>query len=79
MHSHAGGGLSGGVLVGAMWSYAATVLYPAQALKRAGLAAETVIGEEPEGVPRKGLGAYFSLRQESPARCRSRCCSAPAG
>jgi len=66
MHSHAGGGLSGGMLVGAMWSYAATVLYPAQALKRAGLAAETVIGEEPEGVPRKGLGAYFSRRQESP-------------
>jgi SAM-dependent methyltransferase len=66
MHSHAGGGLSGGALVGAMWSYAATVLYPAQALKRAGLAAETVIGEEPEGLPRKGLGPYFSLRHESP-------------
>ncbi|MFL6020570.1 MAG: class I SAM-dependent methyltransferase [Gaiellaceae bacterium] len=65
MHSHAGGG-SEGVLVGAMWSYAATVLYPAQALKRAGFAPETVLGEEPEGLPRKGLGPYFSRKHKEP-------------
>jgi ubiquinone/menaquinone biosynthesis C-methylase UbiE len=65
MHSHAGGG-SEGVLVGAMWSYAATVLYPAQALKRAGFAPETVLGEEPQGLPRKGLGPYFSRKHKEP-------------
>jgi SAM-dependent methyltransferase len=66
MHSHGGGATSGGALAGAMWSYAAGVLYPAQALKRAGLVAETVAGDEPERVPRKGLGPYFSLRHDRP-------------
>ena len=64
-HSHAGGSAQG-VLVGAMWSYAANVLRPAQVLKRRGLLDTEVVGEEPTGVPRKGLGAYFSRRSEQP-------------
>jgi ubiquinone/menaquinone biosynthesis C-methylase UbiE len=66
MHTHGAGAASGGVLAGAMWSYAATVLYPAQALKRAGVVPESVVGDEPERVPRKGLGPYFSLRHDGP-------------
>ena len=66
MHAHRDDAASGGVLVGAMWSYTANVLYPAQALKRAGLAEEEVLGDEPEGLPRRGLGPYFSRRHERP-------------
>ncbi len=56
-----------GVLVGAMWSYAAGVLYPAQALKRAGVpVASRVLGDDPEGLPLRGLGPYFSARQDDP-------------
>jgi SAM-dependent methyltransferase len=66
MHDHAGNGASGGVLVGAMWSYAASVLYPAQALKRAGLVPEEVIGEVPQGLPRRGLGPLFSRKHDGP-------------
>jgi ubiquinone/menaquinone biosynthesis C-methylase UbiE len=54
------------LLAGAMWAYAANVLYPAQALKRLGVVHEEVIGDEPEGVPRKGLGPYFSRRHRDP-------------
>jgi ubiquinone/menaquinone biosynthesis C-methylase UbiE len=64
-HSH-GGGSAQGVLVGAMWSYAANVLRPAQALKQRGLLETEVHGDEPLGLPRKGLGAYFSTRHEAP-------------
>jgi SAM-dependent methyltransferase len=66
MHDHGGGGAPQGVLVSAMWTYAATVLYPARALKRAGLGGETILGDEPEGLPRKGLGPYFSRRHAEP-------------
>jgi SAM-dependent methyltransferase len=66
MHDHGGGGAPQGVLVSAMWTYAATVLYPARALKQAGVGAETVLGDEPEGLPRKGLGPYFSRRYPEP-------------
>lgn len=66
MHSHAENAFGGGVLVSAMWSYAANVLYPAQALKRAGLSTTEVVGDEPEGLPRRGLGPYFSLRHGQP-------------
>lgn len=62
----AGGGRAQGVLVGAMWAYAANVLRPAQALKRLGVIEEEVQGDEPEGVPRKGLGPYFSPRHDAP-------------
>jgi SAM-dependent methyltransferase len=65
-HQHAHEGGAQGVLVAAMWTYAATVLYPAQALKRAGVVRERVLGDEPEGLPRKGLGPYFSARHEKP-------------
>jgi SAM-dependent methyltransferase len=65
MHVH-GEGASGGVLVAAMWSYAASVLYPAQALKRAGLVPEEVLGDPPEGLPRRGLGPLFSRKLTEP-------------
>jgi SAM-dependent methyltransferase len=58
---------AGAYLVGAMWWYAANVLYPAQALKRAGLPISSrVVGEEPHKLDRSGLGAYFSLRHDKP-------------
>jgi ubiquinone/menaquinone biosynthesis C-methylase UbiE len=49
-----------------MWSYAAAVLYPAQALKRAGLYAETRSGEFPQRINRSGLGPLFSRRYPRP-------------
>src|SRR5262245_22785740 len=62
-----GGDPAAGVLVAAMWSYASSVLYPAQALKRAGvlpgLARE---GDLPEPVTRRGLGPRFSRRYDAP-------------
>ncbi len=57
----------GALLAGAMWSYAASVLYPAQALKRAGLPVSgAVLGDEPVGLPRRGLGPRFSRRHDRP-------------
>jgi ubiquinone/menaquinone biosynthesis C-methylase UbiE len=59
--------LAGAYLVGAMWWYAANVLRPAQALKRAGLPISSrVVGDEPHKLERAGLGAYFSLRHDQP-------------
>jgi hypothetical protein len=50
-----------------MWSYAATVLYPAQALKRAGVSIGAgAIGDETTGLPRRGLGPHFSRRYDRP-------------
>ena len=44
-----------------MWSYAATVLYPAQMWKRLGLTVTMpLVGDEPEILSRPGLGPRFS-------------------
>jgi SAM-dependent methyltransferase len=57
----------GAVLVGALWSYAAAVLYPARVLKGAGLdLAGAVLGELPEPRPRPGLGPRFSSTHTEP-------------
>jgi ubiquinone/menaquinone biosynthesis C-methylase UbiE len=48
------------MLVGAMWSYAANVLYPAQALRRAGLLQRSVVGEIPVRAHANGSGPLFS-------------------
>jgi len=64
-HTH-GGALAEGVLVAAMWSYAATVLYPCQALRRAGLVKRQITGELPVPSGRIGLGALFSRRYPEP-------------
>jgi SAM-dependent methyltransferase len=59
--------IASGFLAGAMWWYAANVLYPAQALKRAGIPiADGVIGEGPKKENRRGLGPYFSRRHTEP-------------
>ena len=59
--------VGGALLAGAMWTYAASVLYPTQALKRAGVpVSRTVVGDEPTGLPRRGLGPRFSLRHDRP-------------
>jgi ubiquinone/menaquinone biosynthesis C-methylase UbiE len=56
-----------GVLVGAMWSYAATVLQPAQALKRAGMLPGLVReGDFPLLSERAGLGPRFAPRHPAP-------------
>lgn len=58
---------AGAYLVGAMWWYAANVLRPARALKRAGVPLSSrVIGDEPEVLDRRGLGPHFSLRHDAP-------------
>ncbi|MBV8200761.1 MAG: class I SAM-dependent methyltransferase [Acidobacteria bacterium] len=50
-----------------MWSYAAQVLQPAQALKRAGLLpAPPVLGEPPQAISERGLGPWFSRRWKRP-------------
>ena len=52
---------AGGFLVSAMWSYANTVLRPAQALKRAGFTVVSPpVGEMPLKLDRPGLGPKFS-------------------
>jgi SAM-dependent methyltransferase len=70
-HAHGGhapgGAAAEGVLVGAMWSWASSVLYPTQALRRAGLAPAPVpIGDTPELVPARGLGPRFSREHPQP-------------
>jgi ubiquinone/menaquinone biosynthesis C-methylase UbiE len=56
-----------GVLVSAMWSYAATVLQPSQALKRAGLLRGLGrTGDLPVVVERSGLGPRFSRQHPTP-------------
>jgi SAM-dependent methyltransferase len=73
MSGHHGGGAPGGIfaegiLAASMWSYAANVLVPTQALRRAGLLPRPVpAGDLPEGlVGRKGLGPYFSRLHDRP-------------
>ncbi len=59
--------VAGAYLVGAMWWYAANVLYPVQALKRSGVpVSSTVIGEEPVKLERPGFGALFSIQYPEP-------------
>ncbi len=67
-HGHApGGAFAEGMLVSAMWSYAANVLYPAQAARRAGLLPPaTPIGELPIPLDRPGLGRRFSGPRVTP-------------
>jgi SAM-dependent methyltransferase len=50
-----------------MWWYAAQVLYPVQALKRAGvpIAAQS-IGDAPQQLSRPGLGPHFSKQHDQP-------------
>jgi SAM-dependent methyltransferase len=48
-------------LVGALWWYSATVLYPARLLRWGGVRlVGAPVGEEPIGLPRPGLGRHFS-------------------
>jgi SAM-dependent methyltransferase len=61
-----------GVLVGAMWSYAHTVLVPAQALKRSGVPVVAAPeGEDPADVPAPGLGPRFSIEHDRPVLLES--------
>jgi ubiquinone/menaquinone biosynthesis C-methylase UbiE len=54
-------------LLGALWAYAASVLYPAQALKRSGVpVVGQPVGEAPEGLPRPGLGRLSSRPGSEP-------------
>ncbi len=54
-------------LVGALWWYTASVLYPAKALRRSGIrVVGAPVGEEPVGLPRAGLGRHFSKSRSEP-------------
>lgn len=60
-------GLAGAQLVAAMWWYAAGVLYPAQALKRAGFPVSNgLTGEPPQDTPQPGAGPFFSRGNPNP-------------
>jgi SAM-dependent methyltransferase len=53
--------VAGASLVGAIWGYSAAVLYPARALRRAGVSmVGGPVGDLPEGLPRRGLGRSFA-------------------
>jgi ubiquinone/menaquinone biosynthesis C-methylase UbiE len=59
--------LAQGSLASSLWWWTAAVLEPARSLKRAGLpVADGREGEEPVGLPRRGLGPYFSKRHRDP-------------
>ena len=54
-------------LVGVLWWYAGTILYPSQLLKRRGVPVMgDVVGTEPSGLPRPGAGRRFSTRHSEP-------------
>jgi SAM-dependent methyltransferase len=55
-----------GLLVGAMWTYAAAVLYPARAIKRAARAAGALPELPPVPHTRPGLGVHFSQLHKTP-------------
>lgn len=58
---------AGGFLVAAMWSYANSVLRPAQVLKHAGVpVVSPLIGEMPQKLNRPGLGPKFHLLYKEP-------------
>jgi len=61
-----GGPAAEGALVAAMWSYAANVLQPSQALRRAGLLPCHLVGELPAAGQTPGLGPLFSRRHSRP-------------
>lgn len=70
-HSHGGGAPGGraaeGLLAASMWSYAARVLLPAQAFKRSGFGpAAQLLGDMPERINERGLGARFSREHSRP-------------
>ena len=67
MSCAAGSAASGGSLVASMWWYAANVLEPARALKRAGLPVSSeFMGDTPANVPAIGLGPLFSSGRRHP-------------
>jgi SAM-dependent methyltransferase len=61
------------VLVGALWSYAAGVLYPARMLKQAGVPiVGGPVGDLPLRRPQSGLGRYFTERYPAPVMMTER-------
>ena len=54
-------------LVGTLWTYSASVLYPAKLLRWGGVrVVGGPVGEEPVGLPRPGLGRRFSTDSREP-------------
>jgi ubiquinone/menaquinone biosynthesis C-methylase UbiE len=70
-----GGAAAGATLIGSLWYYAATVLYPSLPLKQAGLYRPRHVGDRPPPPQTAGLGAYFSERYPFPVLLEER----PAG
>ena len=66
---------AGATLIGSMWYYAATVLYPSLPLKGAGLYRPRHVGERPPRPRNAGLGPHFSERYPFPVLLGER----PAG
>ncbi|HTW27764.1 MAG TPA: class I SAM-dependent methyltransferase [Acetobacteraceae bacterium] len=61
-----GGQFAEGVLVQAMWQYAALVLRPTQAARRSGFVPRSTQGNAPVPVERPGLGKRFSVTLDTP-------------
>lgn len=66
------GDLPGSVLVSSMWWWAASVFYPAKALKSLGLYKGQELGTPPPAVPRDGAGRFFSLFYTAPVYLEER-------
>jgi len=63
---------AGAMLIGSMWYYAATVLYPSLPLKQAGLYRPRHVGERPPRVVSEGLGIHYSRRYPFPVLLEDR-------
>jgi ubiquinone/menaquinone biosynthesis C-methylase UbiE len=57
---------AGALLIGSLWYYAATVLYPSVPLKQAGLYKPRHVGERPPTPKSDGLGVHYSRRRPFP-------------
>jgi len=64
--------IAGGYLVGAMWQYAGSVLYPAQIYKRLGFQVTVpLVGDAPRQLDRPGMGRHFSVEYREPVYLRA--------
>lgn len=63
---------AGAMLIGSMWYYAATVLYPSLPLKQAGLYRPRHVGERPPRPEFDGLGIHYSRRYPFPVLLENR-------
>ena len=64
--------VAGATLIGSLWYYAATVLYPSLPLKQAGLYRPRHVGDRPPLPDRQGLGVHYSRLHPFPVLLETR-------